>query len=95
MDIIRREVLEEMVRNGHGYRHEVKSVAEELLARRRGEDPAEFDGIIVRVPRILLVQGYDSAVYIRSMKIGDTKLVRFEPFSGKHIYAAVHRMPDP
>lgn len=95
MDTIRREVLEEMARNGRSYRHEVKSIAEELLKWRAGVDPTAFDGMTILVPRTLLAEGPDGGLALRTLAVGQSKFIRFEPNYGNYVYAIVHRIPNP
>lgn len=93
--MVRREVLEEMARNGRSYRHEVKSIAEELLKWRAGIDPTDFDGLMILVPRILLLDEPGNSREIRTMEVGQSKFIRFEPNYNKYVYAIVHRIPNP
>lgn len=95
MEILRKEVLEEMVRNGRSYKEEVKKLAAEALMWREGKDPLAYDGVVINVPGILLLDGYHSPTKIREMMIGETSLIRFEPSFAKYIYTVVHRMPVP
>lgn len=92
MDIMRKEALDEMVRNGRAYRHEIQSIAHELLERRAGRDPTAFDGLTILVPHTVLANGYKSAKEIRYMKPGQTMLVLFDPIGGPRTWAIVHKM---
>lgn len=98
MEILRKEVLLEMQRNGRVYsKEEVKNLASEALAWREGKDPTAFDGVKILVPRLLIMEGYVPAgsFSARDLREGQTKLVRFQPLSGSYVYAAVTRMPEP
>ncbi len=97
MDIIRDEVLREMVRDGRAYQHEVKSVADELL-RRRGDNPDfNFDGMIIRVPKTVLLGGYKtySGAEFSKLPPGQSMLIEFSRISGESLYAIITRMPRP
>lgn len=92
MDLMRKEVLDEMVRNGRAYRHEIQSIAHELLERRAGRDPTAFDGMTILVPRAVLVESFKTPKEIRYMKGGQTMMVLFDPIGGPRTYAIVHKL---
>ncbi len=96
MEILRREVLEEMVRNGRIYgKHEVKALAQEALAWRDGKDPTAYDGVVIQVPRVQIERGYLPSTKIREMKMEETAMIRWEPSYAKYVYTVVHRMREP
>lgn len=58
MDAIKTEFLEQMLKTGRAYPHEIRSIADELIQRRDGNDPTKAshddytDYFVVKVPRI-------------------------------------------
>jgi hypothetical protein len=87
MDLMREEFLQQMLKNGRAYPHEVRSIAEELLRRRAGEDVKEKQDVTSDVLRIEIT-GLElaNAVYvlpssgaIGRLKQGERIFVKFRP----------------
>lgn len=94
MDLIPNKFIEEMRKTGRGHLHEVRSMADELLKRRKGEKDKEEESPVfkIAVSRERVLNGpWESSSAISYLRTGDIELVKFS-LSSKTIHCVVYRV---